>query len=102
CEERLSIAADPALRPYAAATRARRKARCLARIVDGNPDDKTVIGAAIAPVPAKGNEDLALKQRQRATLVLYRRIEARAERSRDVERPAGLDRAVHEGKRENF
>jgi hypothetical protein len=35
-------------------------------------------------------------------LVLYRRIEARTERSRDVERPAGLDRAVRKGKRENF
>src|SRR5271169_5894094 len=52
-EERLSIAADAALRPYAAATRARREARDLARVVDGNPYDKTVIGAAIAPVPAK-------------------------------------------------
>src|ERR1700733_6119689 len=70
-EERLSIAADAALGPYAAATRARREAQDLARVIDGNPDDKTVIGAAIAQVPAKGDEHLALKQRQRATLVLY-------------------------------
>ena len=70
-EQRLSIAADAALRPYAAATRARRKARDLARLVNGNADDKAVIGAAIAPVPAERNEDLALKQRQRAALILY-------------------------------
>ena len=70
-EERLSIAADTALRPYAAAARARRETRDLARFVNGNADNKPVIGAAIAPVPAEGNEDLALKQRQRATLVLY-------------------------------
>src|SRR5271166_6217614 len=51
--------------------RARRKARDLARLVNGNADDKAVIGAAIAPVSAERNEDLALKQRQRAALVLY-------------------------------
>jgi hypothetical protein len=70
-EKGLSIAADAALRPYAAAARARREARDLARLVNGNADDKTVIRAAIAPVSAKGNEDLVLKQRQRAALVLY-------------------------------
>ena len=70
-EERLSIAADAALRPYAAAARARREARDLARFVNGNTDNKAVIGAAIAPVPAEGNEDLALEQRQRTALILY-------------------------------
>jgi len=51
--------------------RARREARDLARFVNGNADNKAMIGAAIAPVSAEGNEDLALEQRQRAALILY-------------------------------
>ena len=50
--------------------RARREARDLARVINGNADNKA-IGAAIAPVSAEGKEDLALEQRQRATLVLH-------------------------------
>jgi hypothetical protein len=97
----LSIAADAALRPYAAAARPRREARNLAWLIDGNADDRAVIGAAIAEVPAEGNEDLALKQRQRAALILYF-IETPADRGCDIDRPAGLDRAIGEGKRENL
>jgi hypothetical protein len=51
--------------------RARREARDLARVINGNADNKAVIRAAIAPVPAEGDEDLALEKRQSAALILY-------------------------------
>jgi hypothetical protein len=80
CEQRLSIAADAALPPNTAASCARFEARGPARLTCGKADDKPVIGSAIAPVPAEGNEDLAREQRQRAVLVLQRGREPAAER----------------------
>src|SRR5271157_523509 len=50
-EQRLSITADAALPPYAAASRARFEARGLPRLASGKADNEPVIGAAVAPVP---------------------------------------------------
>src|SRR5277367_1023254 len=103
-EERAAVVADAAGRPYATACSARAPSRDGRRFVEANSHHPAMIVTAITEMSAIGNEQRAAHNRQRAALILNARREfhlERQQRSGDVHRVAGKDRAVLERQAEH-
>jgi hypothetical protein len=98
-KQRLPVAADAARRPDAAAARPRAPGDDVAGVAQADADDPAMVVAAIAGMAAIRDEHPALEDRQRAALVLVRRVERKplgGERIGDIDRPAGQRSAVAE------
>jgi hypothetical protein len=97
--ERAAIAGDPARHPDPAARASGAPADDVAGIGQTNADDPAAIVAAITVMPAIGDIDPAVKEGERAALVLIASAEALAlcrERPGDIDGPSGQRRAVLE------
>src|SRR5277367_1735270 len=96
-EDRMTVVTDAARRPHAPARSARAPGIDRSRIIETYSDDPSMILTAVTKVPAIGNQECTIDDRQRTALILNQRRErepARPESLGDIHREAGNNRSI--------